>query len=385
MTITHVAIDTARMRAEEFPLSREWAYLNHASVGPLPQRTLRALDEVNRLFARPHVWEAGDRGQPACAVRAAIAGITGAQAQRVAFVASLAHGISICAAGIDAKPGDNVVIPQSEYPSLALPFLAQEPRGLQVRWAPKSPEGRTDLDAIARAIDGRTRAVALSHVEFADGFRNDLAALGQLCRDRDLLLIVDATQSLGAIRLDVDGWGVHAAVAHGYKWLHAGFGVGVAVFSEEGLERIRPTHAGSSSVCDNPYVPEPVLTWQPTAERFETGGLPYTLIHGMQASLTLIDEVGVDSILPHAEQLVDRLNDGLAGTGYTVASSLIPAERSQIVAISSGNRERDTRVQVQLAEAGVVTALRPRGIRVAATFYNDAGDIDRLLDALPAL
>lgn len=151
MTATAAQIDTATVRATEFPMNEIWAYLNHASVGPLP--------------------------------------------------------LGICAAGIDWRDGDEVVIPHSEYPSLAIPFLAQAGRGVHVRWAAKTDDQRTDLNAIEAAITRRTRAVAISDVEYADGFRNDPAVLGSLCRDRGLPLIVDATQSLGAVPLDVDGLG----------------------------------------------------------------------------------------------------------------------------------------------------------------------------------
>lgn len=376
-------IDTATLRATEFPLTESWAYLNHASVGPFPQRTVRALDEINRAFTTPNVWEAASRGLGQDYVREQIGRISGAAPERVAISASLAHGISIAAAGLDCRPGDEVVIPHSEYPSLALPFLAQEYRGLKVRWAAKNAEGRTDLNAIEAAINERTRAVAISHVEFADGYRNDLQALGALCRQRGILLIVDATQSLGAVEIDVDGWGIHCLAAHGYKWVHAGFGIGLAVFSEEGIEAIRPTHAGSQSICTEGFVAEQQLVWQPGARRFETGGQPFTLVAGLAASLTLVSEVGVANVLPHSAALLDRMKAGVEERGYDVVSSWKPEERSQIAAITSGNRETDERLSVTLTEAGVVTALRPKGLRIAPTFYNDATDIDRLIDALP--
>lgn len=383
MTASATQIDTATLRASEFPMTDIWAYLNHATVGPLPQRTIQVLDAFNRTFAVPHIWEAGDRGAALCDVRSRIARIAGGEAERVAIVASAAHGISICAAGIDWRDGDEVVIPHSEYPSLAIPFLAQADRGVHVRWAPKTTDGRTDLNAIEAAITPRTRAVAISQVEFADGFRNDVQALGSLCRDRGLLLIVDATQSLGAVPIDVEGWGIHAAVAHGYKWLHAGFGIGVAVFSAEGMERIRPTHGGSASVCENPYVAEPRVTWHPTAQRFEPGGQPFSLISGLQSSLSLIDEVGHERILPHALRLIDLLVTGVTARGYLISSSLDPQHRSQIVAVTSGSPDGDLRAHVALSEAGVVTVIRSSGLRVAPNFYNDAGDIERLIEALP--
>jgi cysteine desulfurase / selenocysteine lyase len=383
MTALSPRIDNVALRQQEFPLTERWAYLNHGSVGPLPTRTIRALDEINRGFAAPHLWEIDRGATPQCAVREGIGRLAGVAPERVAFVGSTGHGISICAAGIDWRSGDEVVIPHSEYPSLALPFLAQESSGVKVRWAKKNSEGRTDLNAIEAEMSERTRAVAISYVEYADGYRNDLAALAELCRVYDALLIVDTTQAMGAAPLDVDGWGVHAVVAHGYKWLHSGFGIGVAAFSAEGLERIRPTHAGGRSVCTNPYVDEPTLMWDASARRFETGEPPNTLIAGMAASLTLLDEVGPARILPHALSLIDELVDGVREKGYDIASTLDPEHRSQYVAITAGNDVADMRIHVALTEAGVITALRPKGLRVAPTFYNDSTDIQRLIDALP--
>lgn len=376
-------IENAHLRREEFPLTATTAYLNHASIGPFPQRTISALDAMNRAFGEPHILERSGQLSALDGVRAAVARLCGAAPERVAFTGSLGHGISIAAAGLSAASGDEVIVPHAEYPSLALPFLAQEQRGLRVVWAPKNADGRTDLDAIAGRITTRTRAIALSHVEFADGFRNDLRALASLCRERDIVLVVDATQSLGAVPIDVDGWGVHAIAAHGYKWVHAGFGIGVLVLSEEGLERIRPTHAGSQSISGDAFVDEQTLVWKQSAGRFETGSQPFTLLAGLGASISLLEEVGTQRILPHALELLDAVKVGAEELGYTVASSWAPEERSQIIALTTGSREADERVQQALSDAGVATALRPKGVRIAPTFYNDMSDVARLLEALP--
>lgn len=378
-------LDTTDLRATEFPLSHDVAYFNHAATAPYPQRTVAALDAANRAFARPFEFADPVKADPTAQARAAVARIAGSQPERVAFVASLAHGINICAAGIDAQPGDEVIIPHNEYPSLALPFIAQERRGLGVRWARRDAEGRTDFEHIQSLVSEKTRAIALSHVEFADGWQNDLAALGEFAASQGLLLIVDVTQSLACMPMRLDDWGVHAAVSHGYKWLHAGFGIGVAIFTEEGMARIQPTHAGSRSISGDPFVAEQVLQYHDTAQRFETGGLPVTLISGLAASLSLIEEVGVDAIHAHALALIDQIAAGAAARGWKVVTSLKDGERSSIMAITSGDVAKDSAAQVALEAAGVITVLRPRGIRIAPTFYNNTDDVERLLAALPTV
>lgn len=378
-------IENRELRETEFPLALDVAYFNHAATAPFPQRTVAALDAANRAFARPYEFADPVKADPTALARAAVARIAGSQPERVAFVASLAHGINLCAAGIEAQPGDEVIIPHNEYPSLALPFIAQERRGLGVRWARRDADGRTDFEHIQSLVTEKTRAIALSHVEFADGWQNDLQAMGEFAAAQGLLLIVDVTQSLAAMPMHLDDWGVHAAVSHGYKWLHAGFGIGVAIFTEEGMARIQPTHAGSRSISGDPFVAEQVLQYHDTAQRFETGGLPVTLISGLAASLSLIEEVGVDAIHAHTVELIDHIAAGAAQRGWHVASRLADGVRSSILAITSGDAEQDAAAQVALEQAGVITVVRPRGIRIAPTFYNNMEDVERLLAALPVL
>ena len=156
-------------------------------------------------------------------------------------------------------------------------------------------------------------------------------------------------------------------------------------FRAKAWSESEPTHGGSASVCGNPYVPEPSVAWHPTAERFEAGAQPFALIAGLHASLTLVEGIGPERILSHARGLIDRLVGGVVDKGYRVNSSLESKHRSQFVALTSGTSDGDLRAHVALTEAGVVTAIRSRGIRVAPTFYNTNDDIDRLIEALPEL
>src|SRR5262249_45626910 len=153
---------------------------------------------------------------------------------------NLAEGFSLCASGIDWRPGDNVVIPRDEFPSVVYPFMNLQRRGVELRLVEKDARGYTDLDRVAEAIDGRTRALAISHVEFMDGYRNDLATIGTLCRGHDVLSIVDATQSMGALPIDAAATGIDVLAAHGYKWLMASHGLGVIHFSDRALAEIHP-------------------------------------------------------------------------------------------------------------------------------------------------
>src|SRR6185312_13384515 len=221
-----VAIDMATLRAD-FPVTEKWAYLNHASIGPFSRRTTAAVDSVVHGFSSPEEMDSAGREAASGLARENVASLVGGDPDRVAFVASLADAISLATAGIDWKDGDNILLPREEFPSNVYPVLNLKRRGVDVRFVDKGEDGFTSIDRIEAAIDGRTRALVISHVEFMTGFRNDLQAIGKLCQARDVLSIVDGTQSIGPLPIDADANGIDFVAAHTYKWLMAGFGLGV--------------------------------------------------------------------------------------------------------------------------------------------------------------
>lgn len=367
----------------EFPVTEEWAFLNHAAYGPFPTRTVRAVSGWAEEFANPARYFQAERGDVAAETAAFVAELAGGRADMVAWVGSLADGMNLFANGLRAKAGDNVVIPVDEFPSVVYPFLNLTRQGVELRYVQKDAAGRTDPNLIEAAIDGRTRAVALSHVEYMDGFRNDLRALGALCRARGVELFVDATQSLGAQPIDIEGSGATAIAAHGYKWLMAGFGLGPVVFASDAVERIDVTYAGRLSVTSGFEDHEYALDWRPGAARFQTGGLNVLGLTAMRASLSLVTQAGPAWTREHTLGLLDRLVEGVQAAGYEVVSDLRPEHRSQILAFTSGDQIRDGELVAELERANVAVTLRGKGVRVSPYFYNNEDDIDRLLEALP--
>lgn len=374
------SFDVQAVRAE-FPLTNEWTYINHATWGPYPTRTVEAIKAYADGWANPPTYSREhDNQRVVRELRERIAGMVNGKPEMVAFAASLAEGMNIMLNGIEWRSGDNVIVPVEEFPSVAFPALNLERKGVEVRWAAKNDELRTDLSTIEALMDERTRAVAISHVEWADGFRNDLPALGALCRGRSIELFVDVTQSLGAQPIDVANWGVSAVAAHGYKWLLSSFGTGVIIFNEDTFQRIMPTYAGRMSVKNEG---ELALNWKDTAERFQTGGFNMPTLTTMHASLSLVSEIGPARSAAHTATLVDRLAGGLSQMGYAIVSDLSPEHRSQIISFTSGDLERDNRLVAELEERKVSVVMRARGVRVSPYFYNTEEDIDRLLEVLP--
>ena len=378
---------------EEFTTAGDWLYFDHASTGYYPARTVAAIQEYAAQAADPIVYDTARNEQLREETRAQVARLTGAREEHVAFTSSLSEAMNLFVNGLDWSPSDNAVVPGGEFPSVTYAFVNVRKRyGIELRRVPPDAEGRTNLDAIIAALDGNTKAVALSHVEWADGYRNDVAALGEVCRARGIELFVDATQSMGAQPIDVEAWGASAVAAHAYKWLLAGHGLGVVAFAEDAIERIYPAYAGFHSfetvLDDSSYSYDDTSSdfdFKPGALRYQTGGFDKLSMTALNASLALVLEADPARSSAHGSELVGMLAEGAASRGYRVTSDLSDAHRAQFLALTTGSVAGDQQVVAALAGARVKTTLRPKGMRVSPYFYHDVNDVERFLNALPGI
>nr|WP_281351462.1 aminotransferase class V-fold PLP-dependent enzyme [Microvirga arsenatis] len=174
-------------------------YVDNASVSPLPRRVQAASEHCNTIIseqlrdakeiAKPYF----DRG------RTLAAKLVGSSPQNVAYFQNTSHGLPLVALGVDWRPGDNLIVCAQEFPANYLCWIQLAAMGVEVRQV-TSPGGRLEPDLIREAMDDRTRVVAVSHVQFYSGFRVDVSALGDLCSECGALLVVDGTQSVGALQ-----------------------------------------------------------------------------------------------------------------------------------------------------------------------------------------
>ena len=383
-TVERLSVDEARER--EFPIVREYTYLNTASQGPWPDRTVRAVERAAALAQFPHGDKARAEPSPEPAARAGLARLIGADEADIVFTGNTTHGINICAQGIDWRPGDNVVVPQREFPSLAYTWFHLRERGVEVRFVPFEGAGPA-VEQVMAATDGRTRAVSCSAITWDTGYRADLEELGRRCAERGCLLVLDGIQIVGAQRLDVKAARISALSTHGYKWLMCGFGIGALYVAPEAVDRIRPTFIGTQSIAGEGVGDafQGQLTWQAGAARYAAGGANRLGQAALAASLSLIEEVGIDAIEERGHALAELVYAGLRRKGDAVqlVSSPDPARRSAIVVFTLGARERDAALAKRLDGQGIIVALRPLGVRVSPHFYNTEDDVARLLDAIP--
>ncbi|MFP3941505.1 MAG: aminotransferase class V-fold PLP-dependent enzyme [Thermoanaerobaculia bacterium] len=381
-------IDVEALR-REFPVTERWAYLNHGAIGPMPRRSADRMAELARTVA-----ETGDRHWPErndeCErVRRRVAELLGAPREHeVAFVGNTSEGLSAVAWGLDWRPGDNVVGPEPEFPSDVYPWMSLAELGVEYRRVPER-DGRVAPEDLVAAVDGRTRVVAVSWVQYASGHRLPLEPLAAACRDAGALLVLDAIQGVGALSLDVEAAGVDVCALASHKWILGPEGVGIFYVSDRVVERLRSTRHGWRSVAK-------AFEWgaiDPTpatgALRFEAGTLNVYGIHALGASVDLLLELdshgGPGAVETRVLALADRVADGLVSRGFALAEPhRSPGETSGIVAGTHPDRPARALAE-DLEQRGVAVSHRAGRFRVSPHVYNTEAEIDRLLDALDEL
>jgi selenocysteine lyase/cysteine desulfurase len=377
----------ARFRAE-MPVTDHWVYLNHAGIGPLTRTGANRMDDLNRVVAESGDRRWPERGSEGERVRRAMARLLGARKpHEVAFVGNTSEALSAVAWGLDWRPGDNVVGPEPEFPSNVYPWTSLAPLGVEYRRVPER-EGRVEVSDLVAAMDERTRIVAPSWVQYATGHRIDLAALTALaaaCRDAGALLVVDAIQGAGVLRLDVAAAGVDVCALSCHKWLLSPEGVGVLYVSDRVVEGLRSTRHGWRSVAGR----SDWTTIDPTpaegALRFEAGTLNLLGMHALGATLDLFEELGAEWIEERVLALAERTARGLRGLGFRLAEPRrAPGETSGIVLGTHPERPAKELADALFAE-GFAPAERAGRLRVSPHAYTTEEEIDRLLGALSAL
>ena len=366
---------------DEFPQADGLCYLNHAAVSPWPRRASEAV----AAFARENVT-IGARDYPRwlkieSSLRARLARLLNAPAiTDIALVKNTSEALSFVAFGLDWKAGDQIVISDEEFPSNRVVWEALRPRGVevvQVSLAGDDPEA-----ALIAACGPKTRLMAISAVQYASGLRLDLPRLGEACERRGVLLCIDAIQQLGALPFDVQESRCAFAMADGHKWMLGPEGLGAFYCRSDLRERLTLheygwhmlEHAGDYERTD----------WQParSARRFECGSPNMIGGVALEASLSLLEEVGLEQVGRGLAERVDHLQRELARMpGIRLLSPTAPARRAGIVTFGADGQDHSA-VFEQLKAQQVVCALRGGGIRFSPHFYTSTRVLD---DALAAV
>lgn len=378
------AVPSLELRAmrREFPIAHARCYLNNASIAPMSRPVLAAMQGFLH-----DVRDHGRNNYPNwCryadgAIKGRLGALIGAEASEIAFVKNTTEGLVTVANGLDWRAGDNVVLPDIEYPSNVYCWMRLAKRGVSIRWA-RNDKGRITVDALAQAIDSRTRLVSVSAVQFSNGFRHDLLLTSELCAERNVLLNLDAIQWVGALDMDVRRHHVDFMSIGGHKWMLGPIGTGFFYCNRKSLELLDPPNVGYHSVDKHEAHMDYELVYRPNAGRFEEALVNFPGIWGLDAATKMLLGLGARNIERYILGLVEYAADVLQTCGWTIVSPMSQAERSGLLSFRKPGADVDA-ISARLEAAGVDVAVRDGALRISPSYYNNCSDIDRLVSELP--
>jgi selenocysteine lyase/cysteine desulfurase len=305
-----------------------------------------------------------------------------AETGEIAVVENTSVGMNIAANVLHPKPGSRIVTTDLEYPSVVYPFLRKS-LGVKVEYV-KNVKGKVLLEDMERAVDDKTAAVAISQVEYANGFRHDMQAISEIAHEHGAYVIVDAIQSAGAVSVDVKRDNIDFLTASCYKWLLSPPGAGYLYVREELIQKSEPPFAGWASVKQEIFNTTDFweiwkLELSETATRFEVGSPSYISLVGAREALKLLLRVGIPNIERRILGLTDRLIDSIRDMNLDLQTPEEKACRSGIV---NFRVENPRQVAEELGRKGIIVSARSNGIRVSPHFYNTEEEIDALTDEI---
>ena len=374
-------MDIDRIRSE-FPVIRKYSYFDHAAVGPLPTRALEAAKRVMEEKSEGDLhW--GSWEDTAEATRKSIADLIKARTEEIALVHSTSEGLAIVANGLSYQKGQNIVTCDMEFASNLFPWQALAKRyGLELRVV-RNRDGRLQMEDFDDAIDSKTRIVAISYVQYSNGFRINLGELSKIAHEKGAYIVTDAVQAVGQMPVDVSKLGVDFFATSGYKWLLSPIATGFLFVRRDLFEELWPTIVGYRS--DQHPMGFSFREFNPaqTAHRYEAGQLNFPGFAGMGEAIALLQSFGRENVWQRILALVDRLVDGLQrDTRVQLRSCLDEESRSGIVNVAC--QDPDSASQ-RLLEHGVVVSVRGGGLRISPHFYNTEKEIDKLISELKHL
>lgn len=372
----------------QFPQDDSIIHLNHAGVGGWPQRTTDAIaafaqENLRRGSANYPDWlETENR------LRQRLAALIGAPSpEDVALVKNTSEALSFIAYGITWEAGDEVVINRSEFPSNRIVWESLRDRGVVVRDVDlHSAEHASPEDALLSAVNARTRLLSVSAVQYGSGLRMDLERLSSACRERDVLFCLDAIQQLGVLRFDLNEVDADFVVADGHKWMLGPEGLGLFYCRPSLRDSLKLTQYGWHMVEDAGNYDTKEWTPARTARRFECGSPNLMAVHGLEASLTVLqDDVGMEAVEAAVHANTRHLAQCIQASRHLeVISDQSPERRSGILVFRAPNADNKALYRALMSE-GILCAARGGGVRFSPHFYLSTGQLEHAVERADAL
>jgi selenocysteine lyase/cysteine desulfurase len=366
-----------------FPITEACIYLDSAHYSQFSLETRRRLID----FIDEYTFSNKNLSLFNCKISETLkkkcASLIGASENEIIITGSTTHGLNIFANGIQLEKNACVVCADSEFPALVYPWLNQEKlKGIKNILIP-SANGRIKLDDIERVIkQNKVKVLTISSVGFL-GFRNDLKAVGKICKENNCYFVVDAIQSTGVCTMDVREFGIDYFSAGSQKWMMAPAGVGFAYISPEIRDKVLPTYVATSCVeYDFKNFLDYKLNFRKDGGAYENS-TPNTLgMIGMESSIELFLKLGVENIFDHILNLQNIFIEEMKDSDFVIESDLEPVHRSNILIFSHKDKSKNEFIQKHLEKENIFIALREGFLRLSAHLFNNEEEILNLAKAL---
>jgi selenocysteine lyase/cysteine desulfurase len=368
---------------KEFPVLQRKTYLNSGSYCALAHEVRAAFEAYmeDRLLvgANWDVWVTKNES-----VRALVASLLhAASPDEIAVTASVSAGLNALASALTfTAPRNKVVVSDFEFPTNAQIWHAQEPRGAQVVHVPRAADGFIPLESFEKAIDERTRLVAITHVCFRNGAKLDIPGIVRIARARGAHVLLDCYQSVGSLDIDVKALDVDFAVGGMLKYLLGTAGIAFLYARESYVRSLLPTNSGWFAQAEIAAMDITANRPAPNARRFEAGTPPVVNCYAAEAGLKMLLRVGTPAIEKRNFALTRRCMDRLEEIGWP---SITPREdwrRGATVAVPSRDSARLT---TELMQRDIVTSHRDDNVRASFHFYNNEDDVESFIAAMKDL
>lgn len=374
--------DLAELRRTEFPWTSTTTYLNNASIGPLPERTCLVLEAFNRKRAAPFLLPDRELFAMMAKSRRLVAELIGASSEEIGLTINTGFGLSLAARALPLKPGDIVLTSDREFPANVYPWMLLKDSGIELELAPTTPEGWPDeAHLLERLRDPRVRVLAISLVQFSNGYTVDLGRLSAATRASGTYLVVDAIQGVGQVPVDLSKTPVDVLSCGAQKWLLSPWGSGFVYVRRELIRELRPSITGwmaFEGTDDFTRLTQYDDTLRGDARRFELITLPYQEFAAMNASLGLLLGLGISRIAEHLRALQAPVLEWAARCDVRVASP-VNSHGSGILCVAPPDVGGAFRA---LKAARVVCGMREGAIRLSPHFYNTVDEMERVVEIL---
>ena len=370
--------DWKALRAE-FPTLERWTYLDVARKTVPPRCQALALEEYTRDVyenAGADAWSALNTAT----TRSTLAQLLGAKPSEIAFTKNTTEGLNIAAHGFDLRSGDNVVLTDMEHLANVWVWKHWEAKGVELRFA-QNRDGRLPLECFLEKMDARTRVVSTAYITYGNGCRVDLPALGAVCRERDVRLVVDGVQAAGILAAPLSSLGADVIAIGGHKGLFGLTGSGIVYCREALVNTLKtpfvkaPTDGARVSAYANPQ-----FDYTAVAHRFEGGNPNFLGVRVLQRGAEFLQSIGLEHIESRVRELTTTCLSMLKQAGLETQTPDVWEERGQIVNVIVPDA---TGLMDRLREKHrIVTNVKDDALRLSMSFFNDEEDLDKAIHAI---